>query len=224
MLLGAALGEALVARRGRRAIVAEPQLGLVEVRVALAPPLAGAVAAGRERHALAVGRRRGEELAGVAVGADGHRRAAVAPHAIEVVHPRDVAAGRREVQPLAVARPPVQPLQPIVERHLFEGAGRKREDVDVAAAGAIRNERQPLAVRRIERPRLGRLVRDEQARIAAGGRHGPDVAARDHRDLGAIRGDRRFGKRRQRFDSGHRGRLRRLGACRHRPGAPCGNE
>ena len=58
------------------------------------------------------------------------------------------------------------------------------------------------------------FVRDEQARLAAGGGHGPDVAARDERDLRPVRRDRRFGKRRQRLDR----RCRRLqSAGRHRP-------
>ena len=67
-------------------------------------------------------------------------RAAIRAHAIEVVHPGDVAARRREVQPPAVPRPGVQPLQPIVHGELLERAGLERQHVEVAAARPIRYE------------------------------------------------------------------------------------
>ena len=41
-------------------------------------------------------------------------------HAKDVVHAGDVAARRREVEPPAVARPRVQPLEPVVERQPLE--------------------------------------------------------------------------------------------------------
>src|SRR5207248_2452275 len=95
----------------------------------------------------------------------------------------DVRGGRRVVDPFAVGREAVQLLAPVVEGQPSDVTGVEVEQVEVAVAGARRDEGQVLAVRRVERAGLARGVRDEQPRLAAGGGDGPDVAARDERDL-----------------------------------------
>ena len=112
----------------------------------------------------AVGRRRREELVRVAIAADRHRRAAVSRHAIDVVHAaRQVVAVRKEVQPLAIARPPVELIQPVVVGHALDVAGGEREDVDVAAAGPRRDERELRLVGREDRMGIVGRVRDRGA-------------------------------------------------------------
>ena len=63
--------------RGGRPFFAQPDLRFVQVAVAVPPPLRIAVAARRERDGGAIGRRRGLEFIGEAVGAHRHRRAAL---------------------------------------------------------------------------------------------------------------------------------------------------
>ena len=174
----------------------QPQLGLIEVAAALAPPLVGRDAARDEREPLAVGRRRRAELVDVAIVGHRHRRAAVARHAKDVVHAGDVVARRAEVDPPAVARPAVELLEPVVQR--------QPADARRSRASARRCRRRRCASRRT-RARVpsgensGRRSfagsAHEQARVAAGGRHRPDVAARRERDLAAVGRDARLGER-----------------------------
>ena len=179
-------------RIGRRQ-VAQPDLRFVEMAVAVPPPLAGRVAARRHREHLAVGRGRGEELVRVAVAADRHRRAARRParDRRRSCRPRDRARSRRSTghlpsrdQPSSCSIPSSNVIAPHVAR-------REGQHVDIAAAGARRDERELRLVRRVHRSRVVGGVGDEQARVAAGSRHRPDVAARDERDLAAIGRDRR---------------------------------
>ena len=183
-------------RRVGRGEVAQPDLRLVEMAVPVAPPLPRRVAARRHRQRSAVGRRRGEELVGVAIAADGRRRAAGGRDAVHVVHAaREIVRAREEVQVFPVARPAVELIRSVVVRHAPDVARRERQHVDVAAARARRHERQLRLVGRIDGMRLVRGVRDEEPRLAACGRHRPDVAARDERDLAAVSGDGRLRER-----------------------------
>ena len=189
------LGVRLRAVAGDLVDVDDPQLRLVDVAAGLAPPLIRSDAARAERQPVAVGRRRRAKFVDVPIGRDGRRRAALAGHAEDVVHARDVVARRAEVDPPRIARPAVQLLQPVVPRHSAERAGRERDDVDVAAAGPRGDERELASVGREERaPVVGRIGR-EQARVAAAGRDGPDVAAGRERNLTPVRRDARLAER-----------------------------
>src|SRR5205085_10343741 len=99
--------------------------------------------------------------------ADLHRRAAVNRDAEEIVHARNVTAGRREVEPAAVARPCVELIKGIIESEAAQVARVERQDVDVAVAGARGDEGELFTVGRIERARFVRRMRDEQTRRAA---------------------------------------------------------
>ena len=100
-VLGAAARHRLIGRRGA-ADLDEPNLALVEMTVAVAPPLRPRVGARRDRDRVASRRRRREVLRRVAIGGHRHRRAAVDRDAIDVRHAGDVVTARREVHPLAV--------------------------------------------------------------------------------------------------------------------------
>ena len=180
-LLGAPLGHLLILPVW--SFVQDPEFRFVEMRMALPPPLTGAVAARGKRQPLSVRRWRREEFAGVTVGADRHRRAPLDTDTVDVVHPRDVATRRRKVDPAAVTRPPIESIEAIVERQLPKRPGREGQQVDVAATCAIRDEGQASAVGRVDGSLLVRLMRDQQACFAATRRHGPNVTAGDQSDL-----------------------------------------
>ena len=84
---------------------------------------------------------------------------------------------------------PVTSSARIVEGQPREIAGRQREQVDVAAAGARRGEGEALAVGRIQRPRLGRRVRHEQAGVAAARAALPRCRRRSRRRWSTPSGD-----------------------------------
>src|SRR5205085_6661810 len=151
------------------------------VRAAVTPPLR--VAAADEGHVRPVRRGRGRPLVRVAVGGDLQGRPAVGAHAVDVVARGDVARRRGEVDPTPVVRPRVELLEAVVEGESPEVARGEVEHVDVAVARARRDEGEAAAVGRVERARLGRRVRDEQAGLAALRGHSPDVAAGDEGDL-----------------------------------------
>src|SRR5262249_38786833 len=93
----------------------------------------------------------------------------------KIVHSRNVAAGRREIDEPPVARPRVQLFAGVVEGQSLQLARFKRQRVDVAIASPRRDESQPFAVWRIERTRFVRRMRDEQSSLASISRRGPDV-------------------------------------------------
>ena len=174
----------------------DPDLGLVEMAVSSPPPLRRRVPACADSDAI-VGSGRSEELARVALVAEEHRRPARRAHAEHVVHAGDVAAVAREVDPLGVGRPPVDQLRGVVPSESGDVARVDGQDVDVAPTGASRGEGEAPPVRRPLRTAFGRRVRDEQARVTAGGGDGPDVTARDKCDFTSVRRDRRLRKRGQ---------------------------
>ena len=104
--------------------------------VTFAPPLTRGDTARGKRECLPVRRRRAEKLVRVTIGADRHRRAAVHTDAIEIVETTDVAAGGREIDPTAVARPAIELIEAVVEGETFKIAGCERQQIDVAVAGA----------------------------------------------------------------------------------------
>ena len=208
VVLGAAIDELLVARR--REPAHDPDFGLVQMRVALAPPLARAVAARAERDRLPVGRRRGGELVREAIGGHRHRHAAGGADAIDVVA-GDLARARRVVDPLSVARPAIQQLVAVVERQPAQVAGRERQQVDVAAARAVGDERQRPAVGRVARAAIRSPACETSSRASppASGtvqRSPPDANAISDRSGR----DRRLGEIRPRIRR-RRGRLLRRG-------------
>jgi hypothetical protein len=155
----------------------EPDLGFVDMRVAVAPPLARRVAARGERHEVARRRWRREVLVHVAVGRNGHGRAALGADAEDVVRAGHILRGGGEVQPLAIARPGVELLAAIVEGDALERARRELQHVDIAAAGAVGNKRQARAIGRVERPRFHRRMRHQQMRFPTPEGRGPDISA-----------------------------------------------
>ena len=169
--------------------------------VAVAPPLRAGVGARGDRQHVAGRRGHGEVFGGVAVRRHRHRRAALGVHAVDIEHARELVAVRREVQPLRIRRPAGHELGRVVEGQAREITGRQPEQVDVAAAGARRGEGEALAVGRIQRPRLGRRVRHEQAGVAAARGHFPDVAAAHEGDGHAVGRHAGFAQRWQRRGS-----------------------
>ncbi|MCY1170238.1 hypothetical protein D9M73_103010 [compost metagenome] len=77
--IGAAFGDGL-----------QPQLGLIDMRRAVAPPLAAAQAARVDRQRGAVGRGRGLELGEIFLTADLHRRAACGRDPVDIRLPPDI--------------------------------------------------------------------------------------------------------------------------------------
>ena len=183
-----------------RWIAQDPDLRFIEVTPTDPPPLSRGRPARREGDGAAVRRRRRPVLVRVPVGAHRHGRPTLGADAEHVVHAGDLAARGREVEPLAVGRPRVELVEPVVERQAGEVAGRERQHVHVAAAGARRDERQSLPVGRVQRPRFVRGMRDEQPSDAAGRRHRPNVAAGRERDLAMVGRDPGLG------ECGHTGR------------------
>src|SRR5262245_20196068 len=100
------------------------------------PPLLRSIAARDELEAAAVGRSRTAYLVDIPGPADGHRHPARARHAEDVVHAPNVVAEGAEVDPARIARPAIQLLEAIVPGDAPQRAGRERQNVDVAAAGA----------------------------------------------------------------------------------------
>ena len=98
-VLRAAAGDRRVDRargtaRLRGAVAHQPDLALVEMAVALAPPLRSRVGARGNRHHVTARRRRGEVFGRVAIRGHRHRRAAVGGNAIDIEHPGDLVAVR----------------------------------------------------------------------------------------------------------------------------------
>src|SRR5205807_3169736 len=113
------------------AVVEKYQFRLVDVRVAVAPPLSVARAASCKRQPFVVGRRRGEVLVRVALIRYRDRRSARDAHPEDVAHPGDVLAVRREVEPFPIARPGVELIESAVVRNARQRASGEIEDVDV---------------------------------------------------------------------------------------------
>ena len=189
-LAGAGRRQALVP-----AVALDPDLALVEMARALAPPLGRSDAPRREGEGRSVRRRGRKKLAGVAVGRDRHGRAAFRRNAVDVVHAGDVPAVRREVDPLAVGRPGIELLVGVVVGQALQLSRVERQDVNVAVARAVRGKGEPFAVGGEERARLGRRVRDEEVRRAAGRGRRPDVASRGEDDGAAVGRQRGLGQR-----------------------------
>ncbi len=202
-VLRAAARELFVTRAGPRGRGAhDPDLALVEMAVPLAPPLRRGVGAGGDGHRLAAGRRRREILRRVPVRRDRHRRPAFDADAVDVQHPGNLVAVRLKQHRLAVGGPAAHQLVRVVVREPRHVAAREREHVHVAVPRASGGEGEPLAVRREQRARLGGGMRHEQPRVAAAGRHFPDVAAAHERDRGTVGRNARLGKG---WKSGHAG-------------------
>ena len=112
--------------------------------MAVPPPLSGCASPRGDRERASVGRGSREELVGIPIAADRHGRAAVRRNPIDIIHiAGKLVRIREEVQPLAIARPAVELIESVVVGHAPDVAGRKRQDVDVAAASARRHERKP---------------------------------------------------------------------------------
>ncbi len=110
----------------------------------------------------------GLKFVGETVGADGHGRSAFGADAIDVVLAADVVRSGGEINPLAIAGPRVELFHSVVEGETFQLVCGKREDINVAAAGARRHEGQFRAVGRIERTRLLGRMCDQNMGFAAG--------------------------------------------------------
>ena len=198
------MGQACLASAGRRRWYLpdsgdglEPELGLVDVGVAVAPPLGAADAFGDEGEVLAVGRGSAFELVEVALATDFERGAAGGADAEDVALAGDVVDGGGEVEPFAVGGPGVERFGGVGVGEAGELAGGEGEDVDVAHAGAGGDEGEAGAIGGVEGPRLGGGMGDEEVGFAAGGGYGPDVAAGDEGDLAAIGGDGGLAERRE---------------------------
>ncbi len=189
-VLGRVVGELRVRRFGRA--VSGPDRAAVDVRVAVPPPLAHGHPTADERDGVTVGRGCRVAVPAVRLGDDGHGRAAIGGDAVDVARPADLAAAAGEVEGPAVRRPGVEPVGGVVVRQPFQLARVEREDVDVAVARLGRHEREPPAVRRVERPEHVAQVGDQRRGIPAGGGDGPDPASRDERHLTPIRRGRRL--------------------------------
>src|SRR6185312_3325785 len=119
-LLGAAIHDLAVGHGGGVQI---PDGGLVDVRLALAPPLRERhFAAGHEGHG-AVGRGGGVVLALVPFRGDDHGRAADGADAVDVVHAADVVAAGAEVDPPTIGRPGVESVHAVVVGEAEEASG-----------------------------------------------------------------------------------------------------
>ena len=172
----------------------EPDFALVDVAVAMPPPLAERQAARRDRNRRPVGRRCGPVLRRIPIRCHRHRCAALGTHAKDVAHAGDVARRGGEVEPLSVVRPAVELVVRIVERDALQLTRGERQHVDVAVAGAGRHEREPRAIGRPFRPALVGRMRHEKSRVAASKRHRPDVAAGYEDDLLVIGRETGLGK------------------------------
>src|SRR3954468_9369116 len=124
----------------------------------MTPPLAERNASRRARDGGAVRTRCSPVLRGVTIGGDLHGRAAIAVHAPDVAHARDIAAGGRQVDPLAIARPVVEGVVDVVEGDALQLTGGERQYIDVAVAGAGRHEGESGPIRRPEGTALGGRV------------------------------------------------------------------
>jgi hypothetical protein len=209
-VLGAGRQQFRVRRRRRDRF--QPQLGFVDVRVAVAPPLTVAQALGHQSHRLAVGRRRALEFGQVALAADLQRRAAGRRDAEDVALPRDVVGARGEIDPLTVTRPAVQGLARLRIGQALQFARGERQHIEVGVAAARGDEGQPAPVWRIGGPRLCGGIGDQQPGLTALGGNRPDVAARNEGDLGAVGRQGGLGQGRQ----GRHRRLRTAHAQRKR--------
>jgi hypothetical protein len=190
------MGQACLASAGmssvggrRRRDGLEPELGLVDVGFAVAPPLAARDALGHQCDRLAVGRRRGLELVEIALVGNFQRSATARTDTEDIALVGDVVGRGGEVEPLAIARPGVERDGRVGVRDALERAGGEGEDVDVVGAGAGGLEGEVLAVGGVERARLVGGAGDEKMGLAAGGGRGPDVAAGGEGDLAAVRRD-----------------------------------
>ena len=96
----------------------QPDFRLIDVTVAFTPPLAGGNTARGKGKRLSIRRGRAEELVGVTIGADEHRRAAGNADAMQIIE-IDVATARGEIDPAAVLRPRIELIETIVKRETF---------------------------------------------------------------------------------------------------------
>ena len=177
----------------------EPHLGLVDVRMAVAPPLLAGDAPGHQGQGPAVRGRRGLELIEIALGADLQRRAAGGANAEDVPLALDVVPRRGEVDPRSVRRPAVQDLArvgPGQPGDLSRGQG---QDIDAVRPIAGGLEGEPRPVGRVQGPRLRGGMGHQQMGHSPRRRDGPDVAARDEGDLLAVGRHRRLGQGRTRL-------------------------
>ncbi len=144
----------------------EPDLGLVDVGVTVAPPLRGADAFGDEGDLGAVGGGGGLEFVEVAVAGDFEGGATGRADSVDVSQAGDVGGGRGEVEPLTVAGPGVEVVGCVGVGDALGLAGGEGEDVGVAEAGAGGDEGEASAVGGVEGARLGGGVGDEQVGFA----------------------------------------------------------
>ena len=202
-----ARSERRVRRRG--ALAHKPNLGLVDVGVAVPPPLAPRhVATCADGDDALIRSRSREELGLVLVRGDGERRPTRGSDSVDVAHARDVLVRRREVDPLRVARPSIELLR-------ARGVGEARDTsvaqvyhVDVEASVPVGVEGDARCVRGVERPRFIARVRHQKSRRTALRGHRPDVSTRDESDLGAVRRDSGLGEGGKSLDVGLRGQSR----------------
>ena len=120
----------------------QPNLTLIDMAVAFAPPLAAAETVAGEGDRAAIMRRGSLIFVRVKVAANSHRRAAVAADAKNVrAH---LEATRGEINPTAVSRPGVESIWGVVKGQPFQIARVEREQIDIAVAGA-RGDKGKLA-------------------------------------------------------------------------------
>jgi len=169
----------------------KPELGLVNMGVAFAPPLRTGNPLGDKHDGFAVRQRRGFKLIHVALGGNFERRSTCCSHPEDVTLSGNVIHRRGEVEPLAVMRPRVERDARIRIGDALERSGSDREHINVIGTGARGLEGDARAIWRIERARFFRRAGDEEMRLSAVRGHDPQIAAGGERNFLAIRRERR---------------------------------
>ena len=176
----------------------EPQLGLVDMAGAVAPPLPATQAACVEHEHRPVGRRGCLKFREECLARDLHRGSAIGGDAENIGLPRDILHAAREIEIFAVGRPGVELLARLGIGQPGHHAAGEIEHIEVRAATARRSEGEAGAVGRIQRAAFGGGIGDERVGDAAARRDFPDIAARGKRDQAAIGRQARLGQSRPR--------------------------